>query len=386
MGALLLSLSILLRANAHPFTIVDGHLRGDGATLIESATDGVQFVALGEEHNRRAMHRFAGALYAYLAKERGFRHLVLEEDPYLGMLLTQNPDGVMALARRYPNAFHMYTEEELQFIGEAAHAGTIWGVNQMFGAMHVYERLVALAPDENARHVAQALLDESREYEGERFAKNTHYMEIAKREGFTKLRAAFHPAHGSEAELLIDQLELSNRIYAPYAMKPAPPLSAFLESGAARERNMKQLFADDLRRAQAEGEAQPKAMAMLGQMHLYRGMAQRVGQYTFGNFLSELATFDGSRSLQIYGTINADFEMKSARAPLARAALDVMGDADGVVIDLRPLFAFAQHEKTLDPELREIIRAFDLFVFMRDGAQGSTEHLRTPNFRWYPTQ
>jgi GNAT superfamily N-acetyltransferase len=381
-----------LRANAHAFSIVDGRLAGDGAALIESATRDVQFVAMGEEHNRRAMHRFAGALFAYLAHNQGFGYLALEEDPYLGRLLSQaarsgGSDAVMRLALRYPNAFHMYTEEELHFIADAARTSNaphdpIWGLNQIFGAMHVYDRLVEIAPDANARGVAQKLFEEARQYEGERFEKNVHYIEsVAKPEDFERLRAAFHPRAGSEAELLIGQMALSNRIFAPYVTTPRPPSSAFIESGATRERNMKLLFADDYRRA---GVAQPKVMVMFGQLHLYRGLTERTHIYTLGNYLSEVATFNGSRSLNIYGTINAPFEMKSKRAPLARAALDVIGNADGVVIDLRPLFDVAVHDMTLDPELRELVRSFDLFVFMRDGEQGSSERLKTPHFHWYP--
>jgi hypothetical protein len=110
--------------------------------------------------------------------------------------------SVVALAKRYPNAFHMYTEEEFAVIADAGKTSTaptapIWGLNQVFGAAHVYERLVALARGGEARGVAQRLLNEALEYEGERFEKNVHYMgTVARAEDFEHLRAAFHPSPG----------------------------------------------------------------------------------------------------------------------------------------------------------------------------------------------
>ena len=390
------SLDALLRANAYPFTIADGKLSGPGATLIESRTEGVQFVALGEEHNRRGVHEFGAALFQYLAQNRGFQYLTLEEDPYICHLVSQaarrhGTAGVLDLARRYPNAFHMYTESEFDMIGRVAQLSTaptdpIWGVNQVFGAMHIYQRLAEIAPDANARAIAQRLLDQSKEYEAERFQKNLLYMSaVAKLEDFNRLREAFHPVSGSEADFLIAQMTLSNQIFAPYVMKPPPSAEAFYESGERRERNMKMLFAGDIRKAQAAGVAQPKVLAMLGQLHLYRGLSERTEQYTFGNLLSELATFDGMKSLHIYATVNAPFVFQSKHAPLARAALDAMGEASGVAIDLRPLFQAARKDPEIDPEVRRLIMAFDFFVLLRDAAQ-PYEHLKTPNFRWYSSE
>ena len=286
----------------------------------------------------------------------------------------------------------MFTESEFAMIGDVGKTSTaptdpIWGVNQVFGAMNIYDRLVAIAPDAKARAVAQQLLDESKEYERERFQKNVHYMAaVAKPEDFQRLRDAFHPKPGSEADFLISQMALSNQIFAPYMAKPPASAEAFYESGERRERNMKLLFAADLRKAERAGVKKPKVLALLGQLHLYRGLSERTEQYTFGNFLSELATFDGMQSLHIYATINAPFEMSSKRAPMVQAALDAMGDASGVVIDLRSLTQVARRDPTVDPQLHRLIMAFDFFVFLRDAEQGSYEHLRTPHFRWYSSE
>jgi len=321
--------------------------------------------------------------------------LALEEDPFVGEMLSDASrsggfQSVLALAKRYPNAFHMYTEEEFAFIADAGKTSTaptapIWGLNQVFGAAHVYERLVALARDGEARGVAQRLLNEALEYEGERFEKNVHYMvAVARAADFEHLRAAFHPSPGSETERLIFQAALSNRIFAPYSMKPRPSAEVFYRSGEQREANMKHLFAEQYKKAQAAVPL-PKVLAMFGQLHMYRGMSERTDLYTLGNLLSELAIFNGRKSLHVYTAV--DPHEKSGRAPLVKAAIEAAGNsADGAVINLRPLISVARGRADFNPDLRRLIMGFDVFVFLSDPGQGSFEHLRTPHFRWYPDE
>ncbi|HEX9611091.1 MAG TPA: hypothetical protein VF978_04320, partial [Gemmatimonadales bacterium] len=56
---------------------------------------------------------------------------------------------------------------------------------------------------------------------------------------FERLRGVSFRGGASEADWLITQLALSNRIYAPYRSGRAPPPGAFHEAGRARETNMK---------------------------------------------------------------------------------------------------------------------------------------------------
>lgn len=384
----------LLRANAFEIQIQDGRLSGKGAEIITASLDGVQFVALGEEHNKRAVHAFGGALFRLLHDKHGFNYLALEEDAYWCKMLSEaaragGGEAVVNLALRYPNAFHLLTENEMQMIGEVGKTSgsknAIWGLNQVFGAAHVYERLVKIAPDKAARAVAQRLLEQSLEYEKERFQKNVHYLvQIARPEDFEALRNAFRPAKNSEADFLIGQLALSNRIFAPYVAQPRPAAAVFYESGKMRELNMKRLFAERYREAQKAGDALPKVLAMFGQLHLYRGLSERTEQYTLGNYLSELANFNNQKSLHIYTAVDADYVYKGAFEPLARIASEIAGNKSaGAVIDLRPLFDYARTSKEMKPELRRLIMSYDVFLFLRDAETGSTKSLQTPNYRWY---
>ena len=395
------SLERLIRANSHPFSIQNGNLSGEGAEMLASSMDNVQFVALGEPHNRRSVYQFGGALFRLLNNQHGFNYLALEEDPYLGRLssLAARRGGreeLIKLALRYPNAFHYLTENELEMIGTIGKMSTaptepIWGLNQVFGTTHIAERLVRLAPDANARAAAQMLLNAAMEYEKERFQKNRLYIAfIAKPDDFERLRKAFRAVKGSEADFLITQLALSNRVFSPYAAKPRPASEFFYESGVTRDTNAKHLFGDRYREAQMKGVKLPKVMAMFGHYHLYRGISEN-DVFTLGNYLSELATFNRMRSLHIYAAVDLPEVRQGWQGTIVRA-IEGIGEksSDGVVIDLRPLKPLALRRNPdsagLDPNISRLILNYDVFVFLRDGEQGSLKRLQTPNFRWYGDQ
>lgn len=389
----------LFRTNAFPIQIQDGNLSGTGAELLASAMNDVQFVALGEWHNRRAVHRFGGALFRMLHNQFGFNYLALEEDPYLGRLSSEaarkgGTEEMIRLALRYPNAFHLLTEEELEMIGDIgklskAKSEPIWGLNQIFGATHIYKRLLQIAPDAAARAEAQKLLDNALEYEKERFQKNTHYLAfVANPADFVELRKAFRPQKGTEADWLISQIELSKQIFSPYGIKPRPAPEVFYQSGVKRETNMKHLFAERYREAQAKGDSLPKVLAMFGHLHLYRGLSEQTDLFTLGNFLSELAVFNQKQSLQIYAVVDLPQVRKAWQGEIVQAVEDIgKKDNDGIIVDLRQLKKLAltrsPDSANLDPNLRRLLLGYDFFVFLRDGEMGSLKRLQTPNFRMY---
>lgn len=389
----------LVRTNAYPVKIENGYLTGEGERFLKTVMDKVQFVAFGEAHNRRAIHHFGGALFRLLHSQYAFNYLALEEDPYLGQLCSAasrkgGREELIKLALRYPNAFQLLTEEELEMIGDIgkiskARMDQIWGLNQVFGATHIYERLLQLAPNANASSVLQKLLNTANEYEKERFQKGRLYMsDIAKAEDFEKLRKAFRPKAGSEADRLIYQLALSNEIFSPYSAQPRPAPEAFFNSGIKRETNMKRLFAERYHEAQSKGDQVPKVMAMFGQLHLYRGLSEQTDLFTLGNYFSEIAIFHNMKSFHIYAEVDLPFAHQGWRNTLVKA-IENIGDRsdDAVIVDLRPLRAFAitrnPDSSGLDQSLRRVILSYDAFLFLRDGKAGSLDRLRTPHFRWY---
>ena len=211
---------------------------------------------------------------------------------------------------------------------------------------------------------------------------------VAKQTDFEELRTAFHPKTSAEADFLIYQLALSNQIFSPYTITPRPVPEVFLNSGTKRETNMKQLFAECYREAQAKGDKLPKVMAMFGQLHLYRGLSEQTDLFTFGNYLSELAIFNSQQSFQIYMSVDLPSAHQGWSGTIVQA-LENIGDKtdDGIIVDLRPLRGLVitrnPDSVKLDPSLRRLILSYDAFLFLRDGEAGSIKRLQTPNFRWY---
>jgi hypothetical protein len=389
---------LIARLGEHRTAIRIGRegLAGPGGEAILEAAVPAQFVALGEEHNSRAIPHFTVALFRSLNARHGFDHLALEEGPALGRLVSEavrspDPDAVPALGRRYPNAFHMFSVEELWMMAEvgeiSAVADPIWGLNQEFGAAHVFARLAEIAPDVAARDVARELLARAMEYEGERFARNVHYLAaVATPADFVRLRDAFRPAAGSEAEALIDQTELSARIYAPYGAKTRPPGGAFHASAVAREQNMKTLLGQHLRPAAGAPGGPPRVLVKSGHFHLYRGRSTRTEVYTLGNFLSELSAFFGRESLHLYVVTDEPWLREGWPRPFALAAeAGAQLPGDGLLFDLRPLAAWARGAE-LHAEVRRLLLGYDFFVFLRDGEGASVEGLLGPGGRWYPEE
>lgn len=72
-----------LREHTYQFHIKDGKLLGQGEEFLFGTMKEVQFVAFGEEHNRRAVHQFGSALFRLLHESFGFNYLALEEGKLL---------------------------------------------------------------------------------------------------------------------------------------------------------------------------------------------------------------------------------------------------------------------------------------------------------------
>ena len=384
-------LDSLLRGHAYVLEIREGELAGPAAAFLREATADAQFVTLGENHNTRAIPAFTTALFRMLHREHGFRYLALEEGPLLGRMLSRavrQPEGAFRLGLRYPSAFHMYTEEELRMMDavgglSGAAADPVWGVNQVFGTLHLWEHLAETASDAEARAAARAMAERARPYEGERNARDTSFLrQVMTPADFAAFRAAYRPAAGSEAAWLLEQAELSHGVYAPYSARPRPGFEAFWASGLAREENMRRLFAARYREARAAGDTLPKVLVKSGHTHLGRGLARGNEIFSFGTFLAELAALEGRQAFQVYGMLEWDDLSGSFLGPLLPL---VPPGGDGAIVDLRPARAWAAMNRVegLSPDLRRLIMGYDAFLLLRGKERGSVERLRTPNFRQY---
>jgi hypothetical protein len=375
--------SLLLR-HRYPLLLGDGRLSGPGAQVLAEAAAGAQFVALGEPHNVKQVPHLTTTLFDLLKERYGFDYVAIEAGPVITRVAASGArrgiaDSVYALARRYPNAFAFNTDQELAMIAAVARAAKtsippVWGVDQAFGALHVLERLAALAPGVEARRVVERVVEHARPFEATRAPGERRYISrMARSQDLAELRRVFAPAPRTEADMLLRTLETSHRIYQNN-IRASPTVLTGYESNREREEYMKQNFMENYRAAVAAGDSLPRVLLKLGHWHTIRG-ANWGNVHTLGNFVAELARANGRESLHVALYLNnasGDYGVLSQYAdykPFAEAA-----DPSGLVLlDLRPLrpYAAANRIAGLTEEQRRIIFGFDLALLIGGAERGT---------------
>jgi erythromycin esterase-like protein len=376
----------LLKENSHSITLSNGLLSGPGADLLMRAAGGAQFFVIGEQHNAKEIPEFTSALFCHLSRTQGFRYLALEQDPVAVARASAAPlrgrlDEIARYARRYPAAFTFRTDEELAMIAEAGkvHKGSrpVWGLDQVFGATHVLDRLVEIAADARTRARTALLADEVRRVETQQLAKNARFMipDTEKSTEFLALPLFYRRTRGSEADLLISQLFKSLDIYRDWFLAARHGQLTRYRQSFEREENMKHLFMANYEAVWKGGQKPPRVLLKFGHNHSIRG-ANRSGILTLGNFVSEFAKSNGLGSFHLAIYANNDqpgyYDILSTDpdyGPLMRTA----SPRQWAVIDLRPLRAraFSGLILGLTHEQRDLIFGFDAVLLIGSQAVGS---------------
>lgn len=382
-----LTLEAALQANVRPLRLTEGRLSGPGADLLLAEGVASRFFVIGEQHVSKEIPEFTSALFQELNARAGYGHLALEQDPAMGRAVSRAPlvgdrEAVFRYARRYPNAFTFSNDEEIAMIAYAGRIARrrgdpVWGVDQVFGALHVLDRLETIAPNPAARRLTHELIALIRPFETGRFAPGRRFISgDGPVDQLERLRTAFRPRPGSEADFLIGQLLKSVDIYRDYQSAQRGLPTKYRQT-YEREENMKALFMDGYRRSRRAGDAAPKVLLKTGHQHAIRGQNWS-GVLSLGDFVSALATAEGSRSFHLAVYMNNDqagyydILRESPRyGPLARAA----PTDRWAVVDLRPLRgpAYANQLHGLNEELRRLIFGFDAVLLIGGGSRGSYE-------------
>ncbi len=388
------SIGELFRSQTYPVFEAGGELRGPGFEWLLKRVAQAQFVCLGEQHNSRQIPRVTAALFKNLHDKCGFTHLALEQDPVMcemvsGSGVAGSRDAVVALANRYPNAFTFTSDQELELLAAAgalagAKGDAIWGLDQVFGTLHVLDELCPLAPNPKARERLARLIVTVRPYEMTRFRNGRHFIaDIAKPDDFRHLADFLRPKPDSRADFLIRQLLLSNEIYADHLGARRGELTGF-QSSYKREENMKSLFVRQYRRSQAAGEALPKVLLKFGHAHAIRGAGWST-VLTLGNFVSEFAKSNGMESFHLaiyhnnkqglYGVLSNS----SAYKPLAEA----VADEGWAIVDLETLRprVFAGQVQGVNAQLSKMIFGFDAVLLIGQAQRGTFELTGTKSER-----
>ena len=324
-------------------------------------------------------------LFKSLQRQHGFEYLALEQDPVMARTVSApgvvgNLNAVISLARRYPNGFTFITDQELEMISSIGSvsngkADRIWGLDQVFGAIHVLDRLSQFAPNKQVRDRTLRLVEVLKRNEAEQTKQMKRYTmaQVGNIDEFNQLLQQYHPQVGSEAEFLVAQMLISARIYKNNLAAESGQLTGY-DSNLEREENMKALFMLEYRRAQAAGDPLPKVVLKLGHYHLVRGRSWS-DVLSLGNFISEFAKSNEMDSfhLAIYNN-NASGEYGVlAATPDYKVLADAASRDKWTVVDLRPLRALVHGGNVtgLNSELRRVIFGFDA-AFLIGGASAGT--------------
>lgn len=142
---------------------------------------------------------------------------------------------------------------------------------------------------------------------------------------------------------------------------------------------MKHRFLDEYRRARAIERTSPKVLLKFGHWHLYRGLSPN-NQQTLGNFVSEFATANDSRSFHLaifpnnasggYG------DLANWRDPVPKLLARSLKTTEWTVVDLRPLRAeYNRLAKEMAPDLKDSFRrwifGYDAALFIGEMHRGT---------------
>lgn len=365
----------LLAANTRPFRLAPGAIDGPGVDFLLGQLANAQFVLLGESHHDRDVPVFAGALFARLQQERGFRYLVVEQDP-LAMEAMNGFHGdvakAAALVRRYPPHIGFASDADLALLAAVSKGSkpgdpVIWGVEQAQGATRYLEELVTLAPTPAARTAAQALHDEARAKETREAQAAFLHDDATALPRLKALQAAFSARPGSRADRLLTGLVTSAEIYS-YNRRAIAGERVGLYNNTEREALFKRTFMADYRRA-AKGGALPRAMFKFGSWHMYRGRSPG-SAFTIGNFAHEFAIANG---MEAYGVdvvpVGDGYQALADIAPWMSVFFPDGAPGTPVILDLRPLKPYAraftsQVELAQQWELRDYLHGHDAVVVL----------------------
>ena len=242
----------------------------------------------------------------------------------------------------------------------------LWGLDQVFAgsARFNLDRLVEIAPDDEARRLAAAALERANRGFAT-FAEtgdSSHgFLQSATEDEFETLRAAF-PGSG-EARRIIDELAASSRIYRLYIT------GENYRSNHERIALMKRHLTERLR----ETDPGTKVFMKFGSVHMRRGYSP-LNQLDLGNAAAELGVLRGGGSLHVKVTalgsrgLDGELDDWTESSPWMKRFEAAFPDgSDWAVFDLRPLrpvFHDVDNAKGRE-SLADLAWGYDLLVVAR---------------------
>ena len=383
------SLALRLRAMAQPIQIsATGELTGPGGEFLRAAVRGSRFTMVAEEHGIVEVPKLSEALWKE-AQRAGYSHVAIETGEQLAVRLEEtlradrDDTAYLAFLRsHWPGAPFFAWREDAALLRAVVNStpgqrGVLWGLDyDIVADRHALGRLRALAPDATARRVADSAIGiaDSALERGMR-EQNPGLITMFGGDSalFSRLRAAYRPRPGSEADrilTLMDSTLYINRLFLA---------GKGYESNLSRSRLLKRQFWRLYDSTRAATGKEPKVLLKFGASHLQRG-PNFTNTYDLGSLLSELAEKDGGEALSIYvvggpGTQRAQIDpryMTSTAIPVqalapawAKPFADAADPERWTLYDLRALRSMGTRRLgALPPQVQQIILGFDAMVVL----------------------
>lgn len=172
---------------------------GKGIDWILSKSDTTQFFLFGEQHGIKGIPELIGDIYEKLNRKSPFL-LALEMDEWTTHKIFEK--GIESVSAKNPYSVAFDYDSEFKLINKVNNTSEIWGLDQMVTAIHPFQRLVEIAPNENARCLAQGAFLKATLKMGE-YLPQSHF------EDFDALRTAFAENISTEANQILDHLKRS---------------------------------------------------------------------------------------------------------------------------------------------------------------------------------
>ncbi len=374
-------LTATLKANAHELRLENGRFAGPAAELLETAIPGCQFLLVGEQHGIQEVGDFTEVLFR-TAHPHGFQYLALETDPFIAekieQLAGEGLEALQAFNRELPFAIPFYlNKEDFGLLQEAvenseAKGPAIWGLDYVFGAgeRYIFRALADIAPNENARQLAQEYhqlgVEALNKFMSTGNPREGLLLKLTK-EDFTEFYEAFGQEEESLAYRMIHGMELAQEVFLHWFE------GRIYLNNAIRGNIMKENFRRYYRYAQAQGEEVPRVAFKFGAYHLQRGLTP-THIYDIGNLASEVAALNGMESLHIrfsglkgrsYNMLAGPqaFDNTKSLLPEIKAVVESELPENGwLLLDLRPLRPLIG--KDTPEELKQLVFGYDLWVLV----------------------
>ncbi len=241
---------------------------GEGIDWILSKQDNTQFYLFGEQHGISGIPRLVHFIHTKLNEKESF-NLALEIDGWSARKISE--EGIDKIISKYPHAIAFDYDEEIKLIKSVEKSSEIWGLDQMITAIHPYQRLIELAPNENARRLAQGIFLKAS-------LKMGRYLNQPNQSDFEAIKEAFGDNLSEEVMEILDHLETSMNIYVSWHAGQRGELSKQI-SVELREQFMKNQFD-----AYIHKKPQQKAVFKMGGAHIIKGIGPN-GVETLGNHI-----------------------------------------------------------------------------------------------------